>query len=56
MRFLASSKLFSYMASNDFGKTAMNYAESNVLTKIVQTLEYIQWKILFERLEEAYLL
>ena len=45
-----------FKKSNDFGKTAMNYAESNVLTKIVQTLEYIQWKTLFKRLEEAYLL
>jgi hypothetical protein len=45
-----------FKKSNDFGKTAMNYAESNVLTKIVQTLEYIQWKILFISLEEAYLL
>ena len=42
--------------SNDFGKTAMNYAESNGLTKIVQTLEYIQWKILYDNLEEACLL
>jgi ankyrin repeat protein len=45
-----------FKKSNDFGKKAMNYAESNVLTKIVQTLEYIQWKTLFKRLEEAYLL
>ena len=34
--------------SNDFGKTAMPYAKSNGLTKIVQTLEYIQWTILYD--------
>ena len=30
-----------FKKSNDFGKTAMNYAESNDLTEIVHTLEYI---------------
>ena len=30
-----------FKKSNDFGKTAMNYAESNGLTEIVHTLEYI---------------
>ena len=38
-----------FKKSNDIGKTAMNYAESNGLTKIVQTLEYIQWTILYDR-------
>ena len=42
--------------SNGFGKTAMNYAESNGLTKIVRTMEYIHWKIIFNNLEEACLL
>ena len=41
---------------NDIGKTAMNYAESNRLTKIVRTLENIHWKIIFNNLEEACLL
>jgi hypothetical protein len=35
--------------SNDFGKTAMNYARSNGLTKIIKTLEYMQWKILYSK-------
>ena len=35
-----------FKKSNDFGKTVMPYAKSNGLTKIVQTLEYIQWTIL----------
>ena len=35
-----------FKKSNGFGKTAMNYAESNGLTKIVRTLEYIHWKII----------
>ncbi|SCN47392.1 hypothetical protein BAZMOX_204620_0 [methanotrophic endosymbiont of Bathymodiolus azoricus (Menez Gwen)] len=42
--------------SNDFGKTAMNYAESNGLKKIIETLEYIQWKILYDSLYEAFLM
>ena len=42
--------------SNDFGKTAMNYAESNGLKKIIETLEYIQWKILHDSLYEACLM
>ena len=42
--------------SNNSGKTAMKYAKSNGLTKIVQTLEYIQWPILYDSLHEARLL
>ena len=42
--------------SNNSGKTAMKYAKSNGLTKIVQTLEYIQWPILYDSLHEACLL
>jgi len=42
-----------FKKSNDIGNTAMNYAESNGLTKIVRTLEYIHWKIIFNNLEEA---
>ena len=45
-----------FKKSNSFGKTAMNYAESNGLTKIVRTMEYIHWKIIFNNLEEACLL
>ena len=45
-----------FKKSNAFGKTAMNYAESNGLKKIVRTLEYIHWKIIFNNLEEACLL
>jgi hypothetical protein len=45
-----------FKKSNAFGKTAMNYAESNCLKKIVRTLEYIHWKIIFNNLEEACLL
>jgi len=45
-----------FKKSNDIGKTAMNYAESNGLTKIVRTLENIHWKIIFNNLEEACLL
>ena len=39
--------------SNDSGKTAMYYAESNGLTTIIEKLQYIQWKILYTRLQEA---
>jgi hypothetical protein len=42
-----------FKKSNDSGKTAMNYAESNGLMKIIETLQYIQWKILYNRLQEA---
>ena len=35
---------------NTLGKTAMNYAESNGLTKIRQHLQYIQWKTMFDNL------
>jgi hypothetical protein len=42
--------------SNNSGKTAMKYANSNGLTKIVQTLEYIQWPILYDSSYEACLL
>ena len=45
-----------FKKSNDSGKTAMNYAESNGLTKIIGTLEYIQWKILYDSLYEACLM
>ena len=45
-----------FKKSNNFGKTAMKYAKSNGLTKIVQTLEYIQWKILYDSLCEACLM
>ena len=45
-----------FKKSNNFGKTAMKYAKSNSLTKIVQTLEYIQWTILYDSLYDAYLL
>jgi len=34
-----------FKKSNDSGKTAMNYAESNGLTKIIETLQYIQWSL-----------
>ena len=42
--------------SNDLGKTAMNYAESNGLTKIIETLQYVQWTILYNSLQEACLI
>jgi len=45
-----------FKKSNDSGKTSMNYAESNGLTKIIETLEYIQWKILYDSLYEACLM
>ena len=45
-----------FKKSNDVGKTAMPYAKSNGLTTIVQTLEYIQWTILYDSLCEACLL
>ena len=45
-----------FKKSNNFRKTAMKYAKSNGLTKIVQTLEYMQWKILYDSLLEACLL
>jgi hypothetical protein len=35
---------------NDLGKTAMNYAESNDLTKIRQHLHYVHWKTMFDSL------
>jgi ankyrin repeat protein len=35
---------------NDLGKTAMNYAESNGLTKIRQHLQYVHWKTMFDSL------
>ena len=45
-----------FKKSNDFGKTAMNYAESNGLKKIIETLEYIQCKIMYDSLYEASLM
>ena len=45
-----------FKKSNDSGKTAMNYAESNGLMKIIETLQYIQWKILHNRLQEVYII
>ena len=39
-----------FYTSNDLGKTAMNYAMRNDLMKIIQTLQYIQWKILHDDL------
>jgi ankyrin repeat protein len=45
-----------FKKSNDFGKTAMNYAESNGLKKIIETLEYIQWTIPYDSLYEACLM
>jgi ankyrin repeat protein len=45
-----------FKKSNDSGKTAMNYAESNDLMKIIETLQYIKWKILYNRLQEACLI
>jgi hypothetical protein len=45
-----------FKKSNDSGKTAMNYAESNGLMKIIETLQYIKWKILYNRLQEACLI
>ena len=39
---------FNFNTSNDLGKTAMNYAESNGLTKIRQHLQYRQWKAMFD--------
>jgi ankyrin repeat protein len=45
-----------FKKSNDSGKTAMNYAESNGPMKIIETLQYIQWKILYNRLQEACLI
>jgi ankyrin repeat protein len=47
---------FKFKKSNNFGKTAMQYAKSNGLTKIVHTLEYIQWTILYDSFQEACLL
>jgi len=47
---------FQVEKSNNFEKTAMKYARSNGLTKIVQTLEYIQWTMLYDSLHEACLL
>ena len=41
---------------NDFGKTVMKNAESNGLAKVIKTLEYIQWKILYDSLHEECLL
>jgi len=45
-----------FKKSNNFGKTAMKCAKSNGLTKIVHTLEYIQWTILYDSIYEACLL
>jgi len=45
-----------FKKSNNFGKIAMKLAKSNGLTKIVQTLEYIQWTIMYDNLHEACLL
>jgi len=45
-----------FKKSNDSGKTAMNCAESNGLKKIIETLQYIQWKILYNSLQEACLI
>ena len=39
-----------FHSSNKSGKTAMNYAESNGLIKIVQYLHYIQWTALYDNL------
>ena len=39
-----------FHTSNDLGKTAMNYAMRNGLMKIMQTLQYIQWKVLYDDL------
>ena len=47
---------FKFKKSKNFGKTAMQYAKSNGLTKIVHTLEYIQWTILYDSFHEACLL
>ena len=38
---------FKFHTSNDLGKTAMHYAMRNDLMKIMHTLLYIQWKILY---------
>ena len=43
-----------FKKSNNFGKTAMKYAKRNGLTKIVQTLEYIQWTILYDSFHKTY--
>ena len=39
-----------FHSSNKSGKTAMNYAESNGLMKIVENLHYIQWTALYDNL------
>jgi len=39
-----------FHSSNKSGKTAMNYAESNDLMKIVQNLKYIEWTVLYDNL------
>jgi len=39
-----------FHSSNKSGKTAMNYAESNGLAKIVDNLKYIQWMALYDNL------
>ena len=39
-----------FHTSNDLGKTAMHYAMRNGLMKIMQTLQYIQWKVLYDDL------
>jgi ankyrin repeat protein len=38
---------FNFHTSNDLRKTAMHYAMRNDLMKIMHTLLYIQWKILY---------
>ena len=45
-----------FKKSNDSGETAMNYAESNGLMKIIEALQYIQWKILHNSLQEVCLI
>jgi ankyrin repeat protein len=42
--------------SNDLGKTAMHYAMRNGLMKIMKTLQYIQWKILYGDLHNVNLI
>ena len=39
-----------FNTSNDLGKTAMNYAESNGLTGIRKHSQYIQWKMMYDSL------
>ena len=39
-----------FNTSNDLGKTAMNYAESNGFKKIIHHLQYIRWTIMYDSL------